>query len=281
MMSFREPRIAGLIGWPVVQSKSPIIHNFWLNKLGIVGHYGLYPVLPGQAHEALRAMIPLGLTGLQATMPHKRDCHAAVDELTDTARALGAVNTVSLLPDGRLRGHNTDMAGFLEPLGQTDLAGSCCTVLGGGGAAAAIVVGLAGKKPARINLVNRSADGLARMLNDIGHNLEGIQIVTGGLEALYAFAKDSALVVNATSLGMKGQTPCPIDVAVLDANTIIYDIVTHPHETALLERARARGLTTFDGLQMLLGQAREAFALFYGALPPREHDAELRALLTQ
>ncbi len=280
-MRDREPRIAGLIGWPVAQSKSPVIHRFWLDKLGIDGHYGRYPVMPGDAAAALRAMVPLGLAGLQATMPHKRDCHAAVDELTESARALGAVNTVTVLPDGRLRGHNTDMAGFLEPLAGHDLAGRTVTVLGAGGAGAALAAGLASKRPARINLVNRSAEGLERMLADIAGSLDGIEIVRSGWDGLAGLLADSALVANGTSLGMDGQPPCPVDVARLPDDAIVYDIITHPHHTELLKASRARGLVTFDGMHMLLGQAREAFELFYGAKPPAQHDAELRALLTK
>jgi shikimate dehydrogenase len=278
---FREPRIAGLIGWPVAQSKSPIIHRFWLDRLGIDGEYARYPVRPGEAGAALKAMVPLGLAGLQATMPHKRDCFAAVDILTDAAHMLGAVNTVTVMEDGKLRGHNTDMAGFLEPLQNIDLAGSSVTILGAGGAAAAIAVGLASKAPARINLVNRSADGLDRLLADIGPALEGIEIVCGTWADAAKFLAESRLVTNATLLGMAGQPDCPVDVADMADGATVYDIITHPRETKLLKAAAARGLTVFDGMHMLLGQAREAFELFYGACPPQDADAELRALLVR
>lgn len=275
----RQPRIAGLIGWPVVQSKSPIIHRFWLNRLGIDGHYGRYPVRPGEAALALKAIAPLGLAGLQATMPHKRDCFAAVDSLTDAARVLGAVNTVTVMEDGRLRGHNTDMAGFLEPLQKTDLAGQTVTILGAGGAAAAIAVGLASKRPGRINLINRSADGVDRLLADIAPALADIEVVRGAWTDTAEFLSHSCLVANATMLGMEGQPDCPVDVQHMPDNAIIYDIITHPRETKLLKNAAARGLTVFDGMHMLIGQAREAFELFYGATPPQDADAELRALL--
>lgn len=279
MNRLREPRIAGLIGWPVAQSKSPIIHRFWLDKLGIDGHYGRYPVFPGEAGAALKAMAPLGLVGLQATMPHKRDCFAAVDVLTDAARVLGAVNTVTVNEDGRLRGHNTDMAGFLEPLNAIDLEGTAITILGAGGAAAAIAVGLASKRPAQITLINRSAAGIDRLLADIGPALDGVTIKCGTWDAAPRALGESRLVANATSLGMAGQPECPVDVAALSGEAIVYDIITHPRETTLLKNAAARGLQTFDGMHMLLGQAREAFELFFGATPPQEADAELRALL--
>ncbi len=280
-MTVRAPKVAGLIGWPVAQSKSPLIHRFWLERLGIDGHYGLYPVMPGDAGAALRAMVPLGFTGLQATMPHKRDCFAAVDELTDAARALGAVNTVSVTEGGRLCGHNTDLAGFLEPLVGIDLAGTNVTVLGAGGAAAAVTVGLASKRPARIRLVNRSREALDRLLADIAESLSGITVSCHGFDDFPVLLGDTALLANATSMGMAGYPPCPADPAQLPRDAIVYDIVTHPRETPLLVAAMASGLRTFDGMHMLVGQAREAFSLFFGAVPDPGDDATLRRMLTQ
>ncbi len=280
MMDRPLPYLAGLIGWPVQQSKSPLIHGFWLGKTGIDGHYVRLPVRPGAVEAAFRGMVDLGFAGVQATMPHKRDCFRAVDSLTPTAQALGAVNTVVVQPDGSLLGHNTDMGGFLEPLADADLAGKVVTVLGAGGAAAAILVGLAHKRPARVNLVNRSAVGIDSLLKDVGSSLDGIELVTGDWSKADQFAAESSLVANATSLGMAGQPDLPMQVATLPDDAIIYDIITHPHETALLRAAKARGLTCYDGMHMLVGQAREAFHLFYGGEAPAAFDAELRELLT-
>jgi shikimate dehydrogenase len=281
MSERRAPLVAGLIGWPVAQSKSPLIHNFWLQKCGIDGQYVRFPVRPGDAASALKAMVPLGLTGLQATMPHKRACFDAVDVLTPQAKALGAVNTVSVRDDGRLEGHNTDFGGFLEPLAEIDLQGKIVTVLGAGGAAAAIVAGLASKRPARIHLINRSRQGIETLLADLGDALAGVEVVPGDWSALDSRLGESSLVANATLLGMSGQPPLPLDVAKLPADAIVYDIVTHPRETEMLKAARARGLRTFDGMHMLVGQAREAFELLFGAVAPAKHDDELRELLTR
>ncbi len=275
------PIVAGLIGWPVQHSKSPIIHEFWLDKAGIDGHYIRLPVRPGAVEAAFRGMVDLGFAGVQATMPHKRDYFRAVDELTPTGRALGAVNTIVVQPDKSLLGHNTDIAGFLEPLADVDLRGKTVTILGAGGAAAAILVGLAGKGPARINLINRSVVGIDSLLKDVGDALGSIELVTGDWSRVDQFAGESGLVANATSLGMSGQPELPLQVSVLADDAIIYDIITHPHETAVLKAARARGLTCFDGVHMLVGQAREAFSLFYGATVAHSHDAALRNLLTQ
>jgi shikimate dehydrogenase len=280
MREKRAPLVAGLMGWPVAQSKSPLIHNFWLNKCGLDGHYVRFPVRPGDAAAALQAMVPLGLTGLQATMPHKRACYDAVDVLTPQAKALGAVNTVSVRHDGQLEGHNTDFGGFLEPLAEIDLSGQVVTVLGAGGAAAAIVAGLASKRPARIHLINRSQGGIDTLLSDLAESLGGIEVVAGDWKALNSCLGETSLVANATLLGMGGQPPLPLDVAKLPEHAIVYDIITHPHDTEALKAARARGLRTFDGMHMLVGQAREAFELFFGAVAPAEYDDELRALLT-
>ncbi len=281
MIDRPHPILAGLIGWPVQHSKSPTIHQFWLEKAGIDGHYVRLPVRPGAVEAAFRGMVDLGFAGVQATMPHKRDCFRAVDDLTPTARALGAVNTVVVKPDNSLLGHNTDIAGFLEPLADVDLTGKAVTILGAGGAAAAILVGLARKKPARIHLVNRSSVGIDSLLKDVGDALGSVDIATGDWNRADQFAADSSLVANATSLGMAGQPELPLQVSALADDAIFYDIITHPHETAILKAARARGLRSFDGLHMLIGQAREAFSLFYGAEVSLAHDAELRALLIQ
>ena len=274
-----KPMIAGLIGWPVHQSKSPIIHQHWLKCLAIDGGYMRFPVKPGGAAAALRAMMPLGLVGLQATMPHKHDCFAAVDVLSDVARALGAVNTVKIDADGRLHGHNTDIAGFLEPLAALDLNAATITVLGAGGAAAAIVAGLAKKGAGRVVVVNRSQDAIALLLANLAGTLGDIETLRCDWAGAQSWTARSDLIVNATALGMMDMPVLPIDVNRIKDGATVYDIITHPHETQLLVGARARGLPVIDGLSMLIGQAREAFEMFYGQPAPRDQDVILRQLL--
>ncbi len=273
------PLLAGLIGWPVAQSKSPLIHGFWLEKLGIDGHYVRLPVRPGEVARAFRGMVALGFGGVQATMPHKRACYDLVDHHTAAALALGAVNTVIVEADGSLTGENTDLPGFVEPIAGLDLSGETVTVLGAGGAAAAVIAGLASLGARRIVVVNRTAEGTARLLGDLASTVAGREVIAADWGTAQAHANGSALVVNATSLGMEGYPPQPLRVDSLRDDAIVYDIVTHPHDTPLLRAAAARGLRTHDGLEMLVGQAREAFRRFYGAEPPLAHDAELRARL--
>ena len=275
-----RPLLGGLIGWPVAQSKSPLIHHFWLDRLGIDGHYIRLPVRPGRVAAALRGMPALGFAGVQATMPHKRACFEAVDRHTAAARALGAVNTVIVEEDGSLTGENTDLAGFLEPLGDLDLTGEAVTVLGAGGAAAAVVAGLVQRGARRLTIVNRSADGITRLLADLSDTVAGCTIVAVGWDQVQHHADRSALVANASSLGMAGFPVLPLAVAGLRADAIVYDIITSPRETPLLRAAAQRGLRRHDGLEMLVGQAREAFRRFYRAEPPAGSDEELRRRLT-
>ena len=273
------PLLAGLIGWPVAQSKSQIIHEYWLKRLGLDGHYVRLPVKPGDVARAFKGMVALGFAGVQATMPHKRACFDLVDHHTAAARALGAVNTVVVEADGTLTGDNTDLPGFVEPVADLDLTGQQVTVLGAGGAAAAVIAGLVSLGAARIVVVNRSAEGITRLLADLSETVAGCAVVASTWDQAQSHADASALIANATSLGMAGQAPLPLSVASLRDDAVVYDIITHPHDTPLLRAAAARGLRVHDGLDMLIGQAREAFRRFYGASPPADGDAELRALL--
>ena len=273
------PLLAGLIGWPVAQSKSQLIHEFWLKRLGIDGHYIRLPVRPGEVARAFRGMVALGFAGVQATMPHKRACFDLVDHHTPAAKALGVVNTVIVEDDGSLTGENTDLPGFVEPLQGLDLAGEQVTVLGAGGAAAAVIAGLVSLGARRLAIVNRSAEGIARLRDDLAETVAGCEIIAADWGNAQALANSSRLIANATSLGMAGQPALPLAVDGLRGDAIVYDIVTHPHDTPLLRAAQARGLRTHDGLEMLVGQAREAFRRFYGAEAPKDADPDLRALL--
>ena len=273
------PMLAGLMGWPVAQSKSQIIHEFWLKRLGLDGHYIRLPVRPGEAQKALRGMVALGFAGLQATMPHKRACFELVDQHTAAASALGAVNTVIVEADGSLTGENTDLPGFVEPIAGLDLSGDMVIVLGAGGAAAAVSAGLASLGASRIAIVNRSRKGIAKLLDDMAGSLESCEVVTADWDQAQALANESRLIANATSLGMAGMPALPLGTAGLRNDAIVYDIITHPHETPLLLAAKERGLRTHDGLEMLVGQAREAFRRFYGSNPPTDADPDLRKLL--
>ncbi len=275
-----RPLLAGLIGWPVAQSKSPIIHGYWLRRLGIDGDYVRLPVREGRVPQALRGMAALGFTGVQATMPHKRACFQCVDHLTPAAQALGAVNTVIVEDDGSLTGENTDLPGFLEPIAKVDLSGEMATVLGAGGAAAAVIAGLVELGARKLAIVNRTQAGTDRLLADLAAIVAGCEVISVDWAEAQRLADASAMVVNSSSLGMAGFPELPLSVASLRGDAVVYDIITYPRETPLLRDAAARGLRRHDGLEMLVGQAREAFRRFYRADPPTDGDDELRRLLT-
>lgn len=279
---------AEVIGDPIAQSKSPAIHGFWLEKLGIAGSYGRSHVrADGLADYVAGVRTDNNWRGCNVTMPHKQAIMPLLDRIDDVASRIGAVNTVVREADGSLTGYNTDAAGFLEPL-QHLLAEThlwrMARIMGAGGAARAIVAALADKG---FTLVLAARDpGKARSLLDElapGGEHHAVDIAHFAPETDFAFDDREGLldlIVNASPLGMAGQPPLLFDFSHAPPGSIVYDIVTHPLETPLLVRARQLGFPTIDGLAMLIGQAAVAFEKFFGVAAPREHDAELRTLLT-
>jgi shikimate dehydrogenase len=268
-------RTAGVIGWPIAHSKSPIIHRFWLEALGLDGDYVRLPVDPDTALEAIRALPLLGFSGVNVTVPLKTVALKAADRLDLSAAVTGAAN-VLVVEHGRLAAYNSDRAGFLEPLERRGLRPDTLVLLGAGGAARAVVMAAQALGVSHMTFVNRSAEPareLAGLWEDLGGTADVLALEPG------IDLPPADLVVNATSLGMTGQPPLMVALDSLRPGTIVYDLVYAPLETALLADARARGLQGIDGLEMLVGQARLAFELFYGAAAPADRDSELRARL--
>jgi shikimate dehydrogenase len=264
---------AEVIGDPIAHSKSPIIHNFWLKKLGIKADYRKTLVPPDGLEIWLdeRRADPLW-RGANLTIPHKEKILPLVDDPESLATSVGAMNII--VPHGAKRpsGHNSDISGFAEPLNNIMLKGKTAAVYGAGGAARAILVALGNIGIAHVTILNRSEGRARALLKELG--------IKGNVLPLFAPLPAVALVVNSTALGMAGYDPLNPDLSGLPSEAIIYDIVYAPLETALLVEAAGRGLRTLDGLNMLIGQAAIAFMLFFGAKAPRDHDFELRALLT-
>jgi shikimate dehydrogenase len=265
---------AAVIGHPIAQSKSPVIHRFWLQQLGLEGDYQRIDVSPDELNEFMHGLAGSGYAGVNVTLPHKIRVAHYCDHLTPLATRVGAVNTVVVEADGRLLGHNSDVAGFTTPLFKMgDFKGQKACVLGAGGAARAIVAGLASLGVAEIHVVNRHVANI-KSLTSIA------PVLPHDWSDVTAALSDAALLVNATSLGMIGQPPMSLDLSPLATDAIVDDIVYAPLETELLRQAKARGLRTIDGLEMLMAQAAEAFDYFFGFKPDRTRDGELRALLT-
>lgn len=265
---------AEIIGDPVSHSKSPLIHNFWLEKLGVDAVYRACHVRPDglEGYFAQRRDDPLW-RGCNITIPHKI---AALDHVSDPGGVrdtIGAINTVAHGPDAKLFGTNTDAAGFLGPILDVPMEDAPVALIGSGGAAQAILFALAQVGSGPVTILARNALKGAALLARFG--------LKGDVKPIGAMLPPVALLVNASPLGMKGQLPLDLDLAPLPEDAIVYDIVYAPLETGLLKAARARGLETVDGLEMLVGQAALAFELFFDIAPPEGYDEELRALLIQ
>lgn len=280
---------AEVIGDPVVQSKSPTIHNYWIGKLGIDAEYRACHVTSEglEAYLAERRNDP-DWRGCNVTMPHKQDVIPLIDTLQPLARTIGAVNTIVREEDGTLTGFNTDADGFLEPLEpylKQDHLFRMARVIGTGGAARAILAALA-MQHVTVVLAGRNPEKAQAILDEIDKGGEHHSASLEHFAEPTDFAFDDRkgcfdLVVNASPLGMAGQPPLDFDLSHVPPGSVVYDIVTHPLETPLLKAARAAGFRTVDGLSMLIGQAAIAFEYFFDAKPPRdEGDAELRKLLT-
>ncbi len=258
----RQTSLAALIGSPVRHSRSPAIHNAAFRALGLDWVYLAFEVAPGRVPEALAGMRALGIRGLSVTIPHKEDTAAAVDELSATAAALGAANTVVVGPDGRLRGENTDAAGFLAALADAgvEVDGRRCLVRGAGGAARAVVWALASAGAKEVVVVPGRDRGRAEATAAVA--AAGVGRVGTGDEVAGA-----AIVVNATPLGLDGGTALAVDPALLGPGQVVVDLIPRA-STALLEAAAARGATAVDGLGMLVHQGALAFRLWTGCDPP-------------
>ena len=263
---------AEVIGDPIAHSKSPLIHGFWLDKLGIAGAYRRCHVTAEDlaGYFAERREDP-AWRGCNITIPHKQAALDFVEDRGGIRETIGAINTVFRDADGVLVGTNTDAGGFIAPIADVDLAGLPVTVIGSGGAARAILFALARIGAGPVTLLARNPLKGVALLSHFG--------LKGEVKPIDAPLAPAALLVNASSLGMTGQPPLELDLAPLPDEAIVYDIVYAPLETALLRAAEARGLETVDGLDMLVGQAALAFEIFFNQAPPREHDAELRQLL--
>jgi shikimate dehydrogenase len=263
-----KARLAGVLGWPVAHSRSPRLHGFWLRRHGIDGAYLPLPVAPDDFAEAVRGLVKLGFRGVNVTIPHKEAAFALCDEVDETARRMGAANTL-VFRDGRIHGSNTDGFGFMESLAEQaadwQATDGPAVLLGAGGAARAIAVALLQAGCPKLTIVNR---GVARA-EELAAGLEG-RVEVSATPPL----EDAALLVNSTSLGMEGQPPLAIDLSPMPAHAVVADAVYVPLETPLLAAARARGLRGVDGLGMLLHQARPGFSHWFGVMPAV--DAELR-----
>jgi shikimate dehydrogenase len=274
MIEQNAPR-AGVVGWPIEHSRSPMIHGYWLKELGIKGSYEKFAVRSGEFLEFASRIRQGELVGANVTAPHKEAAFAACDERTPVAEALGAVNTL-WRKDGRLWGDNTDVAGFLANLDEAAPGWAerrrFAIVIGAGGAARAIVYALMSRGFERIAIVNRTQERAETLAAHFGASTTVMASAD-----LSKNLSEADLLVNSSSLGMVGQPPLAVDVRALPRRAIVADAVYVPLRTPLIEATSARGLRTVEGLGMLLHQAAPAFARWFGRKPVVT--PELRALI--
>jgi shikimate dehydrogenase len=268
--------VYGIFGFPVAHSRSPAMHNRAFEALGLDARYVPFAVAPEHLADAVRGARALGIRGLSVTLPHKTAIMPWLDEIDPIARAIGAVNTV--IRDGdRLRATNTDAEGLTRALleaGAT-LPGSRATVLGAGGAARASVVGLARAGAAWIHVAARQRERAEALVNDLRTSLPGVVLAACDLAdtSLRPLFAETDLLVQATSATLDDSPAArhftdglPLDE--LPATALVTDLVYKPLATSLLRAAAARGLTTLDGLGMLLHQGALAFELWTGRPAP-------------
>ena len=286
-------RYAEVIGDPIAHSKSPAIHGFWIEALGLRAEYRAAHVRSAELDGYFRARrADENWAGCNVTMPHKEAVIPFLDHVDGLAARLSAVNTVVRRPDGTLAGYNTDVTGVAEPLLRHSIGGyrrhvaTYVQIIGAGGAARAAVLGAKAAGFMDFDIFNRSparADALAELAGapfGTGNPLSALGPIRNPRDGT-SEQRYSHILINATSMGMHGENPVPVDLSAYYPDSIVFDMVYAPLETPLLAQARAQGLRTIDGLEMLVGQAAEAFTRFFGAVPPREADARLRALLLE
>jgi shikimate dehydrogenase len=259
----------GIIGWPVEHSRSPAMHNAAFRAKGIDAVYVRFPVHPDDVGEAVRGLKALGVRGANVTVPHKEAVIPYLDELSREARAMGAVNTI-VRDNERLIGHNTDAPGLARALedAEVKLEGARIVVLGAGGAARAAVVGLAQRGASRITIAARRADQAQALAEQLAHACPCPLAACGmAAEQVASSFEEATLLVQSTSATLAtapdaGNFAACLPLEVLPSDATVIDLVYKPRETAVLARAKLRGLKTVDGLGMLLQQGALAFELW-------------------
>ncbi|MDO7607300.1 MAG: shikimate dehydrogenase [Loktanella sp.] len=265
--------LAGVLGNPIAQSKSPRLHRHWLRKYGLLGDYVPLHVTEENLETVVRAMPKMGFVGANVTLPHKIAVMQFADQITDRATLIGAANTLTFKDDGKIIADNTDGYGFMANLKQNapdwDPTSGPAVLLGAGGAARAIIVALADAGVTEILLTNRTRTKADALRAEFGTRIRVVDWVQAG-----NILEGAATVINSTSLGMTGNAALRIPLDGLTKGTLVTDIVYSPLRTRLLEEAEAAGCTVVDGLGMLLHQGVPGFERWFGVRP--EVDDETR-----
>jgi shikimate dehydrogenase len=268
--------LAGLMGFPVMHSRSPKLHNYWLAQHGLTGTYLPLAIKADGLRAALRALPALGFAGCNLTIPHKVAALDMVDRVDPLARRIGAMNCVVVAPDGSLEGQNHDAFGYIESIREAQPGWRAdagpIVVIGAGGGARAVLVSLVDQGAREIRLVNRTPARAQSLERELGGPIRAL-----AWKDREAALEDAAMLINTTSQGMVGERPLELALDALPVTALVSDIIYIPRETPLLAAARKRGNPTVNGLGMLLHQARPAFRAWFGIMP--EVTPELRAII--
>jgi shikimate dehydrogenase len=261
-------RIAGVVGWPVGHSLSPVLHGYWLEELKLDGAMVPLAIRREDFARSIAALQGSGFRGVNVTIPHKQAAFALAHDCDEAAKAAQAANLLVFHPGGRIEARNTDAVGLRESVraAMGPLDGMTVVLLGAGGGARGALLGMGALCAAKVRVLNRHAEKAAALVRTIAP-LVTSEVSAGGLEEWDKAAPTADLVINCTSAGMSGIPNLALDLARLKPSAAVLDIVYNPLETALLREARARGHRAMDGLGMLMHQAAPSFEAFFGVLP--------------
>ena len=261
-------KIAGVVGWPIAHSLSPLLHGYWLNELSLDGALVPLAVPREDFARVIGSLQVAGFRGVNVTVPHKEAAFALAHFCDTAANLSGAANLLIFHADGRIEGRNTDWLGLRDALREAlpALDGATVALLGAGGAARGAILALDNLGAGRIHILNRHPDKAAALSLQL-QNAVKAELTAYDLQEWGKVAVDAGLLVNATSAGMKGHAPLHLDLKALKAKAWVVDIVYNPLETDLLKQAKALGHPVLDGLGMLMHQAVPSFEAFFGAKP--------------
>lgn len=265
--------LAGVIGWPIAHSRSPLLHGHWLARYGLPGHYVPLPVRPENLAETLRSLPKMGFVGVNVTIPHKEAVLQIADIVTDRAALIGAANTLIFREDGKIHADNTDGYGFISNLVQQapewQPGDGAAALIGAGGAARAVVASLLESGVPELRITNRTKLRAEQIKAEFGAKVVVYDWAQAG-----NMLEGATTVVNATSMGMVGKQPLRVPLDALTPGTLVTDLVYTPLMTDFLLQAQSRGCVVVDGLGMLLHQAAPGFERWFGRRP--EVDEALR-----
>ncbi len=258
--------MAGVMGWPVMHSRSPLMHNFWMEQQGLAGTYVFLAIRPGELTPALRALYPLGFSGCNLTIPHKLDAMTIVDDVDEVAKKIGAISCVVVRDDGSLLGTNNDWLGFIGNLKQQQpdwrADAGPIAVIGAGGGGRAVCHALLQKGATEIRLVNRTREKAEAIAAEFGGPIQ-----VSPWEDRHDVLEGAAMAVNVTSQGMDGQPALELRLDKLSKSALAADIIYTPLEAPFLAAARERGNRTVNGLGMLLHQGPPAWKMWFDIEP--------------